>query len=401
LARWAPLAGAGQRVESASCAADAPPPARRAGKDHLKSIVTALGALFLTVLAVEVPAVVGWVDYRYSIGFAERSAAPKPKPYPIHTEVHEKARGDLISFYGLPTETRDIVFRTDQHGFRNPSDRARAALVVIGDSFVVNPVIAEPDLFTTVLGRRLGVSVANIAHSGWGPYHELDALRRVGLPLQPRVALWVFYEGNDLADTLTYSGGEVGWRDRLFLSSAYLRLAALAERVLYGETRRNYSWPAGAPPFGSCRLRCGAPPCERTYFGNLTGALSLFEEVAVQRVERLLAEAGAAARARGTTFALVFAPVKLRVYREVCDFDEDNAARRSISNDLPERMQQWARARGIGFVDLTPSLRAAAARGEQVYFPDDTHWNARGNLVVGEALASAPAIVQALGGGGR
>jgi lysophospholipase L1-like esterase len=59
-------------------------------------------------------------------------------------------------------------------------------------------------------------------------------------------------------------------------------------------------------------------------------------------------------------------------------------------------VQTWARSRGVGFVDLTPALTAAASRGELVYFPDDTHWSAAGNAVVAQALAEAPAIVHAL-----
>jgi hypothetical protein len=49
----------------------------------------------------------------------------------------------------------------------------------------------------------------------------------------------------------------------------------------------------------------------------------------------------------------------------------------------------------IGFVDLTPALSAAAARGEMVFFPDDSHWTVAGNRVVADVLAE---VVRAPGG---
>lgn len=367
-------------------------------RNRLKSLAISVAALLLTVLALEIPALFGWTDYRFTIGLARR--VREPKPYPPDTAINTAQRGDLVTYYGLQNAaTRDIRFRTDRHGFRNAADLERAAVLVVGDSFVLNPTISQAQLFTTILDRRLGMTVANLSHSGWGPNNELGALRRVGLTLQPRVVLWVFYEGNDLADALVYGGHEIDWSDRLFLTNAYLRAAAGAERVLFGETRRNYGREGGTP-FGSCTLRCSERPCQRIYFGNLAGPLSLFDEIAVRTVFDVLTKAGTETRDHGSALVLVYAPVTLRVYHDVCEFDENNRARTSTLNDLPNRMRSWATSKGIGFVDLTAALTTAAARGELVYYPDDTHWTDLGNAVVANALASAPAIVKALAAGG-
>ena len=54
------------------------------------------------------------------------------------------------------------------------------------------------------------------------------------------------------------------------------------------------------------------------------------------------------------------------------------------------RTSWWARSarrEGIRFLDLTSGLEGAAARGENVYFPDDSHWNARGHQLAAERLA--------------
>jgi hypothetical protein len=44
---------------------------------------------------------------------------------------------------------------------------------------------------------------------------------------------------------------------------------------------------------------------------------------------------------------------------------------------------------GIDYIDLRPALERAAAEGNLVYFPLDTHWNPRGHRIAGEVIAQA------------
>lgn len=57
-------------------------------------------------------------------------------------------------------------------------------------------------------------------------------------------------------------------------------------------------------------------------------------------------------------------------------------------NDMPNEVESMLRAltTEIEFVDLTLSLREAAARGGLTYLPDDTHWAAERQRVAGEAI---------------
>jgi len=50
-------------------------------------------------------------------------------------------------------------------------------------------------------------------------------------------------------------------------------------------------------------------------------------------------------------------------------------------------MAEFCAAEGIEFLDLTEALQARVARGQNVYFPDDSHWNAAGHETASEALA--------------
>ena len=69
----------------------------------------------------------------------------------------------------------------------------------------------------------------------------------------------------------------------------------------------------------------------------------------------------------------------------------------SIQRELPQRrIRAHCAARGIAVLDLLPALRARAAAGERVYHRRDTHWNAAGNRIGGEALGAW--IAQRVGG---
>jgi lysophospholipase L1-like esterase len=46
-----------------------------------------------------------------------------------------------------------------------------------------------------------------------------------------------------------------------------------------------------------------------------------------------------------------------------------------------------ARAAGVDFLDLSPTLKAEAEAGRLVYLADDTHWSAEGHRAAAAAIA--------------
>ena len=111
-------------------------------------------------------------------------------------------------------------------------------------------------------------------------------------------------------------------------------------------------------------------------------------------------------RAQGGELVVLFIPFKAQVYLplleasfpgpelrralRVClggqsppglDFVMQN---RLALNDL---MREFCAAEGITFLDLTADLQAALSAGHNVYFPDDSHWNAAGHEIAAAALA--------------
>jgi hypothetical protein len=112
-------------------------------------------------------------------------------------------------------------------------------------------------------------------------------------------------------------------------------------------------------------------------------------------------------RAQGGELVVVFIPSKAQVYLplleaalpeaelrrdlRLCLRDQPRppglevAMRNRLAlNDL---MREFCAEEGIAFLDLTPELEAKLSAGHNVYFPDDSHWNAAGHETAAKALA--------------
>ena len=107
-------------------------------------------------------------------------------------------------------------------------------------------------------------------------------------------------------------------------------------------------------------------------------------------VGRTLGEAGRLCRAQGAQFLVVFVPSKDRIYLDRTRFAANAAPRRWRENDLPERLAAVVRREDpeAGFLDLTPVFRQRAARGEILYFLQDSHWSPLGHTAAAAAIAA-------------
>jgi hypothetical protein len=362
-------------------------------------ILTTLSLVFL-LGSLELLAAVGLGDFRTLFRTQEldprHNADNVPDPDLIH--VHKPylkrsgvTRGDIASALHLtdtPLYPFDVSY--DRNGFRNPRPLSRADIVVLGDSFIEGGLVAADDLMTTTLGQILDCTVANLGQSAYGPQQELAVLKRFAAPMHPKLCIWTFYEGNDLDDIeryeqLTRSGGPADFgstlRDRSFGRNALRALSRVLGRVLAPDE-------TDQAPCGIFQDRDGRK--STLFFRDRGAALSLRELAALDKVGAVLTAAHGACKAHGVRLLVVFAPGKFRVYKDHCTFHRDNPCARWVLDDLPERLRARVAAisSAIGFLDLTPVLKAEAARGRLVYFADDTHWSAEGHQAAGRAVAA-------------
>jgi len=82
-----------------------------------------------------------------------------------------------------------IDYDSDQYGFRNSK---RSDVVVVGDSFAKGACVHQP------VATLLGAMTFSAEQSG--PLFTLATLLEYALLERPQAVIWMFYEGNDLAD---------------------------------------------------------------------------------------------------------------------------------------------------------------------------------------------------------
>lgn len=353
--------------------------------NKLVNAALAGAGLALVVGAIEAPALFGWVDYRFLAGGMEaRRVAPQPRPHPPGKHMAGQMPGDLVEPLRLGDRPQyPFDFQADRRGFRNARDLDRADVVVLGDSFVENARLGDAEILTSRLAAELSIDVVGLGRSGFGPLAELGALREHLAGLHPKVVVWVFFEGNDLADIrATTEPPSPTFRDRSFVRNAALVIGRVVDDVFgSGEGEEDAARHR-------CTPRCPKPPCEPLYFGFRSEPLSGDDERALESAFDILSEAKRLTTDAGATLTLAYAPSKFRVYHDVCQRPLGEELQTWTLNDLPERIWRWSEENDVPYVDLTPDLSAAAERGEPVYFADDTHWNARANEIAGDALAS-------------
>lgn len=365
---------------------------------HSKSvqrILLVLASVALVLFCIELPALTGMLDYRTVIGPYHMWWAPNvkdPDLLAIHRpharQTGEARGGDSSSSYQIPltdqTQFRwDVTY--DRNGFRNREDLQSADIVVIGDSFVEGLTVNDRELGTSQLSRLQGKVVANLGQSTYGPLQELIVFKRYGLPLHPRAVVWMFFEGNDLQDVIAYRHDvdhpatywHAVWA-RSFTRSAYLAV----QRVID---------PPGKPPgvkrSGVLQTADGKPVT--AYFMYRSKPLSPEELQAVGQTVQTLAAVEKLCAAQQIQLIFAFVPTKFRVLHSFCQFPAESECRNWIPTDLPERLRSGleASAPGVEYLDLTPSLVAAAANAELPYYPDDEHWSPAGHKVAAKAIS--------------
>ena len=362
--------------------------------------------LLILIGLLEIPAMLGIIDYRRVISPPENYLMRQAKPWEnpanlldkelIHRHrpgqrIEGETKGDLVDWLGIPTNQRypvDVQF--DSHGFRNDHEIENAPFVVVGDSFVEGILVNQTDLVSTRLRNKFAVEVANLGQSGYGPQQELAVLRRFGFKLSPKVVLWFFFEGNDLSDVARYERFTQDWEEIVRKRESFIQRSFIRNLLV---TLVGFTSPNQNNDGTEARRRSGTllsnqnNPSKTIYFAYAGAPLSQDDLVSLDTVENSLLQAHKLSADSGAQFLVAFVPTKFRVYRDFCEFPEDGYGRGWKPSDLPSRMKAWCKDNGISYLDLTPALKQSAARGELVYFPDDGHWNAEGHKVVAEAVS--------------
>jgi hypothetical protein len=370
-----------------------------------RAVLAVLGVLLAFVL---VEAVLRVLGPRVPVVHSLTSIASFQTYHPVYGFFHRPGASGWIQTPEFTSWVEISGQGLRDRVFAIPKPAGVYRILMLGDSFVegaqVPPEATVAKRLEDELRARSGrvVDVVNAGNAGFGTAQELLFLEHDGAGFQPDLVVLVFFVDNDLPD------------------NGY---AVSLERQL-DTSRRPFFVPDG---HGGLRLRPFAAPeahgmsdlktglRQLSVLFNIVENVMLWQEARDQEnqqigknrpsyqvqpppeweeawlvTEGLLGRARESALAMGANFLLVVAPSNYQVdeqaWRWLVAGTQDRGRR--YDRETPNRRIDGIAARtGVAHFDLLPGVRAAAASGGRLYFPEDGHWTVEGHAVGARLLA--------------
>jgi len=286
---------------------------------------------------------------------------------------------------GEPIRYQAAAIAPGGASFRDDGIQTPVFAVAVGDSFTFGHGVRLEECWVERLESSCRADVVNLGVSNiFGPTQYLRTLRRHGLPLRPKVVIWATFVNDWLDDTLFRC-----WTDATRVLGRQIEYPR--SRPLYDAIRRvAYCQPDESPPFPplDARVPYAADGLCFTFDATAYAVQDVgFAAIAAGRdsAADAVREARAAAEGAGAALVVVVIPAKEQVYHRqaaaVLGY-----ARTQASAAFAAAVAADCAAQDILCLDLLPVLRERAARGEQLYFREDGHWNAAGHRVAAEAI---------------
>jgi hypothetical protein len=266
-------------------------------------------------------------------------------------------------------------------GFRDDGLAGETFAVVIGDSYASCASIEMKACWVELLEQETGHDFANLGVVGYSPQQEKRMLTRYGLPLQPKLVLWVFFP-NDLNDAWRFDqfGGGAAHEGRFWQNpiKAWLARNSVVYNIgaFFWYNRALFSHLAQA---GESNV-----PRDTNLVWWLTYTDLSIPEVAdgfvLTQQEVLAARQETLAQNSATKFVVIIFPYREQVYAP--------AALQPRLDQLNQALADFCRQQSLTCVDLAPAMREKANQEtEPIYYRKDIHLNRRGNEIVAELLA--------------
>jgi len=310
------------------------------------------------------------------------------------------------------------AFKTNEFGFNDrdyPHERRPGTyrILILGDSF--NWVGGQDGNYTAILERKFAaefgdeqVEVINIGYPQTHTGEELVALKKYGLQYNPDLLVLGFFVGNDffdakrerkrivvgsgLTDIDVSNGPEWTFMGQPLVLHSRLWLFLQEQWVTYKALRLAHA----APPTPTPMAQSVSMPTEdylqlevhRMQVTNWDYAARL--QPNVDYIYEQLADMQQVLAARQIEFIVAAYPDEFQV---------DEALRQAIAKqynidynqgyqlDRPQGLVwQFCTDHQIEFYDLLPTFQQAHQAGQQLYLPNDSHWNQDGNELAAQYL---------------
>lgn len=324
----------------------------------------------------------------------------------LQSEMHVAA--DVVAQAHLEPYARYGVGTLNARGFNDeefgPRTPGRSRVLAIGDSFSTG-MVPGTHHYTTVAERELGdVEILNVGVPRVGPFEYLHLYRSECAALEPDLVVVTFFTGNDVLDARLRLEGHstLGrWFDR-----RYCLVSEVPRRLL-----RLRGQAASVPgplvsalePLTFERAEELLPHLSDPLLEEPTFGEESFRRIEVQRAqfhERIASHAYAEALAPLLELRELARPVPMAILLLPDEYQVEDEVWRDVCADLgrvpegrdraqPELSRLCAEA-GLPCSDTLPALRAVEPLPDgrrHLYHLRDTHFNARGNQIVGLELA--------------
>ena len=346
---------------------------------------------------------------------------PTSQDFKVH-KPNVTLKGEIYGAYYFPPlmqsatlaehvfQLKRVSMIIDQHGFRETTPLEDARIFALGDSLTFGAFVDQKDSWVERVQRLIGQPLYNLGVNGGTPVRELRLLdfllRTKGPACKPQHVLWMFFEGNDFEEPY-HTSAPIGKKNivRRLLGGTMLDLltkipysikrTSLIRQLV--DDRIRLSLPTTSTeqvdPFLIDDLRLPTPLYYSPTHGYRLFAQSFVERAAKSRSYVLdhpnrpfldQAFEGMAKLANEFHFqvTVLLTPSGARLHAHHFENFPPVSAEPHLLNYVREL------ADGVGFntLDLFQLMRPFA-KNELLYFPDDSHWNERGNDVVAIQIA--------------
>jgi len=285
----------------------------------------------------------------------------------------------------------------NEHGFRTNSKPPPHEVLVIGDSFVE---IGERDdrTFGEIVASTTGMSTFSAGLGWYGPHHYLRLAEQYTAALKPKTLIVSIFAGNDLSDIREFER----WQQEGSYYQFGDQTTNIVERFLIA-LRQVYDalvWYSSSPDeddesernVGIIRVGDVDTAMAFSYFDEPTSAAEVAQTAEWRSLEQILVRIRDVASQANARLIVLLVPTKLQVYGHLSSNRSPDAFKERLPSQLAhestfsDAFSTLAERLGLEHIDLRPIFRERASQC-LLYYPFDSHWNARGRRIAADLIA--------------
>ena len=276
-------------------------------------------------------------------------------------------------------------------GFRDIGAIEPTYAVALGDSFTWGTNVAAAETWVERLQAQVAAPVLNLGVRGYGPSQYQIVTEEHGLPHRPKLVIWGFFTGNDIANSSDYADWVVGGkRDPDYVGrvavtpgflSQHVRLYELAKLLLHRGVYQQGGDGLSLPKAGGSNWLFYPEDLRALADGSSPRIANGW-----QLTQQAIRETAAAVHAAGAELIILIIPAKELVYWPLISPHLDDPE--AFDLGAPVRaLNGFCQQESLHCLDLTPAFVEQTQAGVELYFRQDAHWNPAGHQLAADLLA--------------